>query len=216
MALPLSALGCTHIAADACSTVEGRTRRGESREQNNGSARRRENTDLCVDTPVCPSRENSRLPSSNNPCHSERVIKLLYLIVLIADNVAILGCVGTVQANCANFRQFRCYKSLGHDGLARPSFEFVCAEFFRPFAGHLNGERGGPHRLRRLAVPPVAEVFDQFIVGDESQRERPRRLLDQNEHQCRNLGRGIALDGLASRTAKILAAFHIREILAEI
>lgn len=40
-------------------------------------------------------------------CHPERVIKLLYLIVLIADNVAIFGCVGTVQPNCANFSQFR-------------------------------------------------------------------------------------------------------------
>jgi hypothetical protein len=34
------------------------------------------------------------------------VIKLLYLIVLIADNVAVFGCVGTVQANRANFSQF--------------------------------------------------------------------------------------------------------------
>jgi hypothetical protein len=44
----------------------------------------------------------------------------------------------------------------------------------------------------------------------------PRRPLDQNEHQYRNLVRGIALDGLASQIAKIFAAFHIREILAEI
>jgi hypothetical protein len=40
------------------------------------------------------------------PCHPERVIELLYLIVLIADNVAIFGCVGTVQVNCANFSLF--------------------------------------------------------------------------------------------------------------
>jgi len=65
-------------------------------------------------------------------CHPERVIKLLYLIVSIADNVASFGCVGTVQANCTNFSQFRCCKSLGHEEVARPSFEFVRAEFFRP------------------------------------------------------------------------------------
>lgn len=44
-------------------------------------------------------------------CHPERVIKLSYLIVLIVDNMAICGCVGTVQPNCVNFGQFRCYKS---------------------------------------------------------------------------------------------------------
>jgi hypothetical protein len=75
------------------------------------------------------------------------VIKLLYLIVLIADNVAIFGCVETVQPNCANFSQFDCYNSLGHEELARPSFEFVRTEFFRPFAGHLNGEHRDPKPL---------------------------------------------------------------------
>ena len=80
------------------------------------------------------------------------MIKLLYLLVLIADNMATFRCVGTVQENCANFSQFRCYKSLGHEELARPSFEFVRAEFFRPFAGHLNGEhRLLPHRVRAFA-----------------------------------------------------------------
>jgi len=47
-------------------------------------------------------------------CHPERVIKLLYLIVFIADNLAFFDCVGTVQVNCANFS--RCSKSLGHEG----------------------------------------------------------------------------------------------------
>jgi hypothetical protein len=57
-----------------------------------------------------------------------------------------------VQVNCANFSQFRCCKSLGHEELARPSFEFVRAEFFRPFASHLNGEhRPLPHRVRAFA-----------------------------------------------------------------
>jgi hypothetical protein len=32
------------------------------------------------------------------------VIKLAYLIVLIADNMAIFGCVGTVQANLCKFQ----------------------------------------------------------------------------------------------------------------
>jgi hypothetical protein len=40
-------------------------------------------------------------------CHPERVINLLYLIVLIAHNMANFGRVGTVQANCVNFSQFR-------------------------------------------------------------------------------------------------------------
>jgi hypothetical protein len=61
-----------------------------------------------------------------------------------------------------------------------------------------------------------AEVFDQFIVGDESQRRRSGRLLEQNEHQCRNFVRGIALDGLASRIAKNLATFYLGEVLDEI
>ena len=42
MALSPSALGCTHIAADAWFTGEGRTRWGEPREQDNGSAAGRE------------------------------------------------------------------------------------------------------------------------------------------------------------------------------
>jgi len=44
-------------------------------------------------------------------CHPEQVIKPLYLIVLIVDNLTMFGCVGTVQTRCANFRQFRCCKS---------------------------------------------------------------------------------------------------------
>jgi hypothetical protein len=85
-------------------------------------------------------------------CHPERVTELLYLIVFIADNVESFGCVGTVQANCANFSQFCCCNPFGHEELARPSFEFVRAEVFRPFAGHLNGEhRLLPHRIRAFA-----------------------------------------------------------------
>jgi hypothetical protein len=61
-----------------------------------------------------------------------------------------------------------------------------------------------------------ANVFDQLIVGDEAQFENPRRSLDQNEHQCCNLVRDIALDGLASRVANILSPLHTRNILAEI
>ena len=34
------------------------------------------------------------------------MIRLLYLIVLIADSVRIVGCVGTVQGNCASFSNF--------------------------------------------------------------------------------------------------------------
>jgi hypothetical protein len=48
-------------------------------------------------------------------CHPERVRKLLHHIVFIAHNTPIFGCVGTVQANCVNFSQFGCYRSLGHD-----------------------------------------------------------------------------------------------------
>jgi hypothetical protein len=36
--------------------------------------------------------------------HPERVIKILYPAVFIVDNMPVFGCVGTVQANCANFR----------------------------------------------------------------------------------------------------------------
>jgi len=46
MALRPSALGCTHIAADACFTGEGRTRWGESREQNDVIPTEREGTGI--------------------------------------------------------------------------------------------------------------------------------------------------------------------------
>jgi hypothetical protein len=53
--------------------------------------------------PIAPKTVQS---PSIYPCHPERVIKLLYPIVLIADNVAAFGCVGTVQASRAIFSQF--------------------------------------------------------------------------------------------------------------
>jgi hypothetical protein len=54
-------------------------------------------------TGVVVSFESSEAFAGTRSGHVERVIKLLYLIVLIVDNVAIFGCVGTVQANRANF-----------------------------------------------------------------------------------------------------------------
>lgn len=46
-------------------------------------------------------------------CHPERVIKALYLIVLIGDTIAIVGCAGTVQANCVNFSNFAATSPFG-------------------------------------------------------------------------------------------------------
>ena len=48
-----------------------------------------------------------------------RVIKLSQQIDLIADNMAIFGRVGTVQANCVNFSQFGYSKPLGHEESGR-------------------------------------------------------------------------------------------------
>ena len=49
-------------------------------------------------------------------CHPERVIKLLHHIVFIAHNMPIFCCVGTVQGNCANFREFRLLQVLRSRG----------------------------------------------------------------------------------------------------
>jgi hypothetical protein len=89
------------------------------------------------------------------------VIKLLYLIVLIADTVALFGCVGTVQANCANFSQFCCCKSLGHEELARPSTEFVRAESF-------------DHSVRRRRETCPFLIPKGFLDWKDAKRNMPR------------------------------------------
>jgi len=78
-------------------------------------------------------------------CHPERVIKLLYPIGLIADNLAIFGCVETVQANCVNFSQFGCSRSLGRE-------EPGCvAPFFR--SQNNNAQSSHVHSPYAMSVP---------------------------------------------------------------
>jgi uncharacterized integral membrane protein len=70
---------------------------------------------------VC-SQHSLSIPPRPVQCHPEKqlhesakhswnvilseVIQLLYLIVLIVDNLATFGCAGIVQAKCVNFSQF--------------------------------------------------------------------------------------------------------------
>jgi hypothetical protein len=82
---------------------------------------------------------------------------------LIADNVAIFDCVGTVQENCANFS--RCCKSLGHEELARPTFEFVRAEFAFDFLAAVLTCQAWAEPSERFSGDCFA---DHFLIAENS------------------------------------------------
>ena len=91
----------------------------------------------------------------------------MYLIVLIGDTIAIVGCAGTVQANCVNFSNFAATSPFGtRNWLGQPRFRprRILSSFCRPSERRTPTAPTSRTRVRRIGRAVGGPRFDTAVA----------------------------------------------------